>query len=220
MICCNEYINLGCYTHCECIYLMDLYADMDGDWQILYSYPGSDAIHVLELTGLLAGDAFAMGNRFNINNTLFIRIRRPDQSYFAIDEIECFRLKNHLQVFEGSLARNQLCEVTASLLDCTCPIVINYTAVDSASSDCQYVRDDCFALQLSVDHVCDNSVFVDFYIDNRKFRLPVSGTIFVNYLTHAIYNYRIEISGENCNTVRIDSTLDLTLVDLTPPVGP
>jgi len=45
-------------------------------------------------------------------------------------------------------------------------------------------------------------------------RLPVSGTVFVNYLTQAIYNYRIEIKGENCNTVRVDSTLDLTAVDL------
>jgi len=193
---------------------MDLYADMDGTWQILYSYPSSDSVHVIELVDLLTGDALAVGNRFNINNTIFLRIRRPDLSYFGIDDIECFKLHNSLQVYAGAFARNQLCLTVPPKNDCTCPILLTYTAVRSASIDCSYDLDSCFALQLNIAHVCDGSVYVDLFIDNRKFRLPVSGTVFVNYLTQAIYNYRIEIKGENCNTVRVDSTLDLTAVDL------
>lgn len=212
MICCDEYINLGCYTHCDCIYLMDIFADMDGTWQILYSYSGSDAVHLLELTDLVAGDAIAMGNRFNVNNRIFLRIRRPDYSYYSIDEIECFKLSNSLQIYEGALARNQLCLTEAPKEQCNCPVIIAYTPLESASRDCDYEQQGCFAIQVMVDHVCGDDVSVDFFIDSRKFIVPKAGTIFVDKLYNQLYDYKIDIRSEYCLTTTIESTLDLTAV--------
>lgn len=212
MICCDEYYELGCYTHCDCVYLTDLYADMDGTWQILYSYPGSDSIHVIELRDLLIGDALSVGNRFNPNSVVYLRIRRPDQSYYSFLDFECFKLTNFVQVYEGHLVRNQLCRLEALKEDCVCPYTILWTPVVSANNECDYDNDGCFALRLSLDYVCLPDVTMTFYINNKKYFIPQAGTIYVDKLYAQVYPYRIEIQSEYCNTVVEESTLDLTTV--------
>lgn len=115
-MCCNDTLNLGCFAACACIALGDLIADTTGTWDFVYSYSGAGQSYSVS-ADFSEDDALFLPGELNENQTVLLRIFRPDGTLFTFGEADCFRF-TIVPVKPKGLYTD--CKTPAPLPDCDC----------------------------------------------------------------------------------------------------
>ena len=102
MFCCDDFLSLGCYGHCGCVYFDEpIYAPYDGDYAFHYVYPGSAVVRVVKLRNIEQGDRLYFPRELNERQKIYFRIELPEaapERWLRLAPYECFQIKTAIRI--------------------------------------------------------------------------------------------------------------------------